>query len=71
MCYKVTIVAGIPFLIVGGALVGNYESESGMATGAKLVQAGYIIFAAILAFIIASQAYVWRSKSKLTGSKWP
>jgi hypothetical protein len=66
MMTKTSAVASIPILIVGGALVGNFESESGSATGAKLTQAGYIVFAAILAIIITFQTYLWRPKSMLT-----
>jgi hypothetical protein len=64
MMTKTAAVASIPILIAGGALVGNFESES-TATGAKLVQAGYIVFAAILAIIMALQTYLWKSKSML------
>jgi hypothetical protein len=63
---KTAAVALIPVMIAGGALVGNFKSESCTATGAKLVQAGYIVFAVILAIILAFQTYLWRSKSMLT-----
>jgi hypothetical protein len=66
MMTKTAAVASIPILIAGGALVGNFESQSVTATGAKFVQAGYIVFAAILAMVIALQTYLWKSKSMLT-----
>jgi hypothetical protein len=66
MMTKTAAVASIPILIAGGALVGNFESETCTATGAKLIQAGYIVFASILAIITTFQTYLWRSKSILT-----
>jgi hypothetical protein len=66
MMTKTTAVASIPVLIAGGALVGDFESENATIIGAKVVQAGYIVFAAILAIIIVLETYLWRSKSMLT-----
>jgi hypothetical protein len=58
--------AAIVCLCVGGGLSGNYESSSSSATGQKIIKAGYIDFAVIIALIVGFQAYLWSRMSQLT-----
>ena len=58
--------AAIACLSVGGGFAGNYKSSSLSGTGQKIIKAGYLDFAAIVAIIMGFQVYLWSRKSQLT-----
>ena len=59
---------GIVLIIAGGSLGGKYKDPSDVSIGLKLVKAGYILLAVILAILIAFQSYLWGHKRGLSGT---
>lgn len=63
---RVLFFVGIALLIAGGSLEGNYNNESSVMTGLKLVRAGYIIIAVFVGCLLAFQVYFWRRAARLS-----
>jgi hypothetical protein len=58
--------AGVGLLVAGGVYLGNYKSSHSVVLGEKLVKAGYLVVATILAILIAFQIYLWTHKNGLS-----
>jgi hypothetical protein len=63
---RILFLIGVVLLIAGGCFVGNYKSANQVSLGDKLVKAGYIVVAAILAILIAFQAYLCSYGARLS-----
>lgn len=58
-------ISGLAILIAGGCLQGS-DSMHDVATGTKLVRAGYCIVAVFVAFVLSFQVFFWSKKRMLS-----
>lgn len=56
---------GVALLIAGSVLIGEYNIPNDVSTGEKLVKAGYILLAVILAAITGFDAFFWSQRGSL------
>ena len=63
---RVVLGIGIVLLVSGSCLLGNYKVTSSVSTGTRLVKAGYIVIAMVVAGLAGFNVFLWLLRSLMS-----